>query len=140
MKKKITILVSVLVFILVLGTIYYYKIYMSDRNIMLRYLEGKKYTCVGDNCTNNDKKVKYNYDLKTDDLYISKDKYVLVIGKNYPVLKFKNGNKVCNYEIDDYKIGDHITENYSYEKSCQEYIEEINMYIDEYKMIVNDNK
>ncbi len=140
MKKKIVMLVIVLLLIVSIGAIYYFKIYMGDKNTTEMYLEKNNYSCVGNNCTKKEKDVKYNYDVKTKDLYISKDKYVLVVGSNYPVLKFKSGNEVCNYEIDDYKVGDYVTDEYSYDKDCQEFIEEINMYIDEYKKIVNDDK
>ena len=140
MKRKIIILVLVILLIILAGVFYYFKIYMSDRNVMERYLASNGYNCVGNNCTKKEKSIKYNYDLKTKDLYVSTNKYAIAIGYKYPILRFKSGGKVCNYEIDDYKVGDHITKDFTYESDCQDYIEEINMYIDVYKKIVNDNK
>ena len=140
MKKNIFLIILVLIIIVSFGCIYYFKIYMSDRNVLERYLESKGYSCIGNNCTKKDKDIKYNYDLKSKDLYISKDKYVLVIGNNSPVIKFKSNSKICNYDIDDYKAGDYVTEEYSYDKECEEYIDDINVYIEEYKSIVNINK
>ena len=102
MKRKIIILVLVILLIILAGVFYYFKIYMSDRNVMERYLASNGYNCVGNNCTKKEKSIKYNYDLKTKDLYVSTNKYAIAIGYKYPILRFKSGGKVCNYEIDDY--------------------------------------
>ena len=46
------------------------------------------------------------------------------------------GNKKCIYQVEDYKIGDFITKDYSYDKECEQFIEEINNYIKEYGNIL----
>ena len=140
MKKNIILIICVLLIIISFGVIYFFKIYNSDKNVMERYLESNGYTCVGNTCTKKNKDSKYNYDIKTNDLYVSKDKYVLVIGDNYPVIKFKSSSRVCNYEIDNYRVGDHVNSKFSYDKECEEYINDINVYIDEYKNIVKNSK
>lgn len=137
MSKKIIMIIVVLLVIVTVGSIYYFKIYMNEKNILERYLEEHKYSCVGNNCTKKEKDVKYSFDLKNRDLYISKDKYSVAVGTKSPILRFKNSNKLCNYEIDNYEVGDLIDDNFTYDKDCEEYIEDINVYIEEYKTIVN---
>ena len=69
-------------------------------------------------------------------IQINIDKYNLSIGSNVPNLKLKSGNKKCIYQVEDYKIGDFITKDYSYDKECEQFIEEINNYIKEYGNIL----
>ena len=103
MKNKIIILIFVLAVLLLFGSIFYSNIYMSDKNLLNRYLISKGYTCIEETCTMKKKN-----------------------------LKVKNGNKKCTYQIDNYKKGDLITEEFSYDNRCKEYVEEINKYIKEY--------
>ena len=74
--------------------------------------------------------------INNKDFYVSNDKYNLSIGSNVPNLKLKSGNKKCIYQVEDYKIGDFITKDYSYDKECEQFIEEINNYIKEYGNIL----
>ena len=132
MKNKIIILIFVLAVLLLFGSIFYSYIYMSDRNLLNRYLISKGYTCIEETCTMKKKNVKYMFDLSEQEFYISNDEYNLNVGREYPILKVKNGNRKCTYQIDNYKRGDLITEEFSYDNRCKEYIEEINKYIKEY--------
>ncbi len=136
MKKKVVILIMVLSIVLLFGYLYYSKIYMSDKNLLNRYLDSMGYTCIEDMCTLRKKNVKYSMNIKEQELYISTDEYNLSIGKEYPILKLKNGNKKCIYQIDDYKRGDLVTEEFSYDKDCKNYIDAVNDYIKEYMRII----
>ena len=139
MKKNIILSIFILIIIISIGLLYYLKIYMNDRNVLSRYLQEHEYACVQKTCTKKNKEYKYNFDLKDKELYISNNKYRLTIGENAPVLSFKNGNKQCIYNVDNYKRGDKIKWNLSYDYDCKEYIEEINKFIDEYNKILKDN-
>ena len=136
MKKNIIIVVLVLIVIFATGYVFFTKIYMSDKNLLNRYLVSKGYSCIEDTCTLKKKNVKYMFDVKEQEMYISNDEYNLNIGEEYPILKVKNGNRKCSYYIDDYTRGDIITDEFNYDKECKEYIKDINKYIEEYMNII----
>ncbi len=136
MLKRVIIIVFVLFIIFIMGYFYYTKVYMSDANILNRYLNSKGYSCIEEICSLEKDKVKYNMNINSKDFYVSNDKYNLSIGSNVPNLKLKSGNKKCIYQVEDYKIGDFITKDYSYDKECEQFIEEINNYIKEYGNIL----
>ena len=139
MTKKIILSVLVLIIIISIGAMYYLKIYMSDRNVLSRYLQEHEYACVQNTCTKKNKENKYSFDIKSKELYISNNKYRLTIGESSPVLSFKNGNKQCAFNIDNYKRGDKIEWDLSYDNECKDYLEDINKFIDEYNKILKDN-
>lgn len=139
MKKNVILSILILIIIISIGAIYYFKIYMSDRNVLSRYLQEHDYACVQNTCTKKNKEHKYSFDIKDKELYISNNKYRLTIGESSPVLLFKNGNKQCSFDIDNYKRGDKIDWNLSYDTECKEYIDEINQFIEEYNKILKDN-
>ncbi len=137
MKKYILIPILILIVIISFGSLYYFKIYMSERNILNRYLESKSYSCIENICTKKNKDDKYTFDTKDKTMYISNNKYILTIGDNNPSLKLKNGKETCNYELNDNEK--HITLDISLDNKCKQYVEEINKYIDVYNKILKDN-
>ena len=136
MKKKIIGLVLVLIIIFLFLYFYFTKIYMNDKNLLNRYLNSKGYSCIEDTCTLKKDNTKYVMDVKTKEFYVSNNKYNLSIGDGYPSLKIKSGNKKCVYQMNDYKVGDLITEEFSYDKGCETYIKEVNKYIKDYMTIL----
>ena len=139
MKKNIIIVILVLFVVFITGYIFFTKVYMSDKNKLSRYLVSKDYICIEETCTLKKKNVKYMMDLNKRELYISNEIYNLSIGSEYPILRMKNGNKKCSYYIDDYKRGDLITNKFSYDKDCKQYIDDINDYIEEYMVIITES-
>ena len=139
MIKKLIILISILLVVFLTGYVFFIKVYMSDKNLLSRYLISEGYSCIEDTCTMKKKNVKYMMDINEQELYISNDEYNLNIGKEYPILKIKNGNKRCSYYIDNYKRGNNVSEDYNYDKGCEEYIEEVNKYIKEYMRIITES-
>ena len=139
MFKKILILIIVLLIISITGYLFFTKVYMSDKNLLNRYLDSKGYSCIGNICTLQKKTVKYVFDIKDQEMYVGNDEYNLNVGKDYPILKVKNGNRRCSYQKDNYRRGDLITKDFSYDKECKEYIDDINKYIEEYMCIISES-
>ena len=131
MKKKIIGLIFILAVIITSGYIFFSKVYMNDKNVLNRYLVSKGYSCIENICSLKKKSVKYTMNIKDKELYISNDDYTLNVGNSYPVLKLKNGNKKCSYHIDNYKRGDKVTDDFTYDKSCEKLLDEVNKYINE---------
>ena len=46
---------------------------------------------------------------------------------------------IININIDNYKRGDKIEWDLSYDNECKDYLEDINKFIDEYNKILKDN-
>ena len=139
MKKGIIIFILVICILVSIGSIYYFKIILSDNNKLKRYLEKSGYACIENNCSKKDNSIKFNFNTKEQVLYVSNNEYILTISSNYPTLKIKNGKKICNYEVDNYKVGELIEWNMNYDKECKEYLTDVNKYIKEYNKILKDN-
>ena len=86
MKRNIILSILILIIVISIGAIYYIKVYMSDRNVLSRYLQEHGYACVQNTCTKKNKEHKYSFDIKDKELFISNSKYRLTIGENYPIL------------------------------------------------------
>ena len=72
-------------------------------------------------------------------MYVETPKYRLTISDSTPSLEVKNTETVCTYTKGDYSLFTLVDNTFIYEKKCEDYIKDINKYIEEYKAIVKQS-
>lgn len=139
-KNYITIIVPIiLVVLLILGIALYVFVITSPSNKLKKYLEEIEYTCNDKTCTKEIDTIQYTINYKDISMYIENTEYRLTISESTPSLEVKNTEIVCTYTKGNYTRFTMIDDTFIYDKKCEDYIEDINKYIEEYKAIVKQS-
>lgn len=141
-KKNYKVIIGTIVAIIILALSGFsftgYKVYNEPTNKLKRYLSNNGYECGKSLCRKEKDKVTYSVSYKKDSYQIIKDLYTINISKKKPYIVFKVDDKVCTYEVDDYKAFSLVDNTFTYDKDCAKYVDEVNKGIKDYKNILSN--
>lgn len=140
-KKNYLIIIIpiILVVLLTIGIALFVFITNNNSNKLKNYLSEVGYKCNKKICTKQIDNANYTFNYKDIVLYIENDDYRLTLSDSTPALEIKKDEYVCTYTKADYTTFTLVDDNFIYEKKCEDYIKEVNNYIEEYKSIVNSS-
>lgn len=140
-KNYITMILPIIFFLIIIIVIAYLVFFgNSSGNKLKSYLEQIGYTCNNEICTiEKDNKI-YTYNLNNLKLIIDDMNYNITISENTPILEVKNKQTICTYTKPNYTIFTLVDDTYLYDNNCEDYIDIINNYIEEYKEVLTAAK
>lgn len=143
LKKHKSILIIIVIVIILMsgsGIGIWFKEYNEPVNRLKRYLVNNKYDCGNSTCRKEKDNITYTISFKNDSYQVSNDVYTLNISRKTPYIVLKGSTKTCAYEKEDYEPLELIDDEFTYNKDCARYIDDINESIKKYHSILNNAK
>lgn len=141
-KNKLTkfnyvvMIILVVSILLLVGVIAWFVfVYNSESSKLERYLKDEGYECNNATCSKVNNNDVYLIEYKNDIMMVDNAEYQVRVGKITPMLDLKKKKLVCSYMKEDYSLGMKIDETFVYNSDCQDNMELVNKYIEEYQTI-----
>lgn len=140
-KNYIIIIIPIILAIILIITIAIFTYnYNKPSNKLKRTLLNNDYTCTKTICTKEDKNYLYKINYIKGEFYAENDSYKIYLNNNNPTIEEKKTDRVCTYTKDNSQKLDIVDSTYTYDSTCQKYIENVNNVINSFQALLNEAK
>lgn len=141
-SKNILLIILLVITIVLLITIlaYFFLVYNTPTNKIKRYLTKQEYSCTKNVCIKKTSTDKITISLKDGHLEASNNLYEFYLSETTKSLNIKKTQKVCYYAKENSTAFSTVDDTYTYDLQCEQYIKNVNEYIDTYKKIFTTTK